>query len=101
MSDLQKYLDLSLSKVKLANIDEPIATEEYDIYEEIRHIILDIRNAKEITQNQLAIRSGVSQSNISKIENGSHRPSLATLKKIADALGRRLVVDFEDLEGLE
>ena len=99
MSDLQNYLDSALKQVKISNIDNSVI-EDYDIYAEICQLVVYFRNAMEITQKQLADKSGVSQSNISKIENGTYRPSIATLKRIADALGKRLVIDFVTKEEL-
>ena len=100
MSDLQIYLDEALKRVKLDSINDESVAEEYDIYSEICQLIIDVRVSIGITQSQLAEKSGVSQSNISKIENGSYRPSVSTLKKIADALGKRLVIDFIDREDI-
>ena len=100
MSDLQKYLDLALSQVKLADIiDEPYP-EEYDIEAELRELIISTRRELGITQKQLAERSGISQANISKIENGNYHPSVAILKRIADACGKRLAIEFIDREEL-
>ena len=101
MKDLQTYLDDALKHVKIEGMpDEPII-EDYDIHAEIRELITTTRNSLDVTQNQLAKKSGVSQSNISKIESGNYHPSVATLKKIADALGKRLVIDFADREDFE
>jgi ribosome-binding protein aMBF1 (putative translation factor) len=44
------------------------------------------RKEANLTQEQLAERSGLPQSHISRIENGRHSPSRATLEKIARAL---------------
>ena len=96
MSDLQTYLDEALKQVKLENINNEPIVEDYDINTELCQLIISTRNSLNITQNQLAEKSGVTQSNISKIENGSYRPSISTLKKIANALGKRLVIDFVD-----
>ena len=63
-------------------------------------MIVTTRTQLGITQKQLADRSGVSQANISKIENRSYRPSIAVLKRIADALGKRLIIEFADYEEL-
>ena len=101
MSDLQTYLDKTLKQVKLDHIDKETIREDYDIDSELCQLIIATRNSLGITQNQLAEKSGVSQSNISKIENGSYRPNIATLKKIANALEKRLVIDFADREDFE
>ena len=98
MSDFQKLLDQALEKVNLAPVDDTPEIEEYDIDAEVRDLVISARSAANLTQKQLAQRSGVSQSNISKIENGNYQPSLSTLKRIAGALGKRLVVSFEDPE---
>jgi transcriptional regulator with XRE-family HTH domain len=51
----------------------------------------------QLTQEQLAAKSGLPQSHISRIENAKHSPSLATLQKIAAALG--VPVERFDLSG--
>ena len=98
MSDFQKLLDQALEKVNLTPVDDTPEMEEYDIDDEVRDLVISARSAANLTQKQLAQRSGVSQANISKIENGNYQPSLSTLKRIAGALGKRLVVSFEDPE---
>ena len=98
MSDFQKLLDQALEMVNLTPVDDTPEMEEYDIDAEVRDLVISARNAADLTQKQLAQRSGVSQANISKIENGNYHPSLSTLKRIAGALGKRLVVSFEDPE---
>ena len=98
MSDFQKLLNQALEKVNLTPVDDTPEVEEYNIDAEVRDLVISTRSAANLTQKQLAQRSGVSQSNISKIENGNYQPSLSTLKRIAGALGKRLVVSFEDPE---
>ena len=98
MSDFQKLLDQALEKVNLTPVDDTPEMEEYDIDAEVRDLVISARSAANLTQKQLSQRSGVSQANISKIENGNYQPSLSTLKRIAGALGKRLVVSFEDPE---
>lgn len=50
--------------------------------------ITDERQAAGLTQAQLAEKSGLPQSHISRLESGKHSPSRATIEKIAIALGR-------------
>ena len=71
MSDFQKLLDQALEKVNLTPVDDTPEMEEYDIDVEVRDLVISARNAANLTQKQLAQRSGVSQANISKIENES------------------------------
>jgi transcriptional regulator with XRE-family HTH domain len=49
---------------------------------------------KSWTQKDLAIKSNMQQERISALENPSHSPTLATLKKIANAFDVGLVVRF-------
>jgi transcriptional regulator with XRE-family HTH domain len=48
-----------------------------------------------LSQKEFAERVGTSHSAISRIESGRHRTSVATLKRLAEALDLRLVVGFE------
>ncbi len=52
--------------------------------------IRDARNESSLTQEQLAEKTGLPQSHISRIENAKHSPSRATLEKIAAALNKPL-----------
>ena len=98
MSDLQSYLDKALKEVQLSETDyKPIAM-DYDIEAELCELIVTTRTQLGITQKQLAEKSGVSQANISKIENGTYRPSIPILKRIADGLGKRLIIEFAERE---
>lgn len=48
--------------------------------------IRKLREAKGLTQDQLAAAVGMMRSNVSRIEAAKHRPTLETLEKIAKAL---------------
>lgn len=98
MDDLQSYLDRALKEVKLVESDDKPNFVDYDIEAELCDLIANTRIQLGITQKQLAEKSGVSQANISKIENGSYKPSIPILKRIADGLGKRLVIEFADRE---
>jgi transcriptional regulator with XRE-family HTH domain len=54
-----------------------------------RQRMIDRRKAKGLTQDELAERSGVPQSTISKVERGAHVPAGDTLAKLCDALGMK------------
>ncbi len=53
-----------------------------------------IRESAGITQAELARRLGVSQSLVNRWESPAGRPQVATLQRIADALGLNLSVIF-------
>mgnify|MGYP003293890204 CR=1 FL=1 len=67
------------------------------IAEEIQRV-LDQSN---LTQEDLCKLTGMSQSNISKIQNGKVTPRIETLQKIASATHTRLVIGFENIDGDE
>jgi DNA-binding XRE family transcriptional regulator len=62
-------------------------------YEVIKQII-QARIELNLTQQELADRIGIQQSNISRLESGNYNPSLEFLKKVAEGLGKELHVEF-------
>ena len=56
--------------------------------------IIDARAAAGLTQKELAEKSGIAQSDISKLENGNANPSLRTLQRLAAGMGMRLHLEF-------
>jgi len=64
--------------------------DEYQIVENI----VKARIEAHMTQTQLSEVTGITQSDISKIENGNGNPSLKTLRKIAHAFGKKLKIEF-------
>jgi len=53
----------------------------------------ELRKKKNLTQEQLAEKTGIEKGQISRIENGKYNLTLATINKIAAALGAK--VNFE------
>ena len=56
--------------------------------------MIDARIEQNLTQKDLAARTGIDQADISKLENGTRNPSLKLLKKLASGLGMRLKIEF-------
>ena len=99
MSDFQKFLNETFQKIDIYSIGESQKeVNEYDIYKEISMYVMNVRSEAGFTQKELAHKSGLTQSNISKIEKGEIHPTIDSLKKIADAVGKRLVVEFKNRE---
>ena len=61
--------------------------------------LLKARKKAGLTQAELSERSGISQADISRIENGSWNPSIALLQRIADALNATLRIEFVPNKG--
>jgi DNA-binding XRE family transcriptional regulator len=62
-------------------------------YEVVSQVI-NARNRQGLTQAQLAERTGIARSNISRLESGNYNPSLDFLQKIAHGLGLEVHVEF-------
>jgi len=60
----------------------------------VAHEIRNIRIKLGYTQKEIAKKLGVIQQYISKIENGHENVSVDALKRIADALDKRLVIEL-------
>ena len=89
MDDFDKYL-----KEQMKN---PTFKKEWDKSEmeyQLMMMVLKARSEHKLTQSELAQRTGIRQSNISRIEKGQAMPSIATLCKIAHGLGKKLEIKF-------
>ncbi len=62
--------------------------------------MIDTRIEQNLTQKELAARTGIDQADISKLENGTRNPSLKLLKKLASGLGMQLKIEFVPMQTL-
>ena len=56
--------------------------------------IVEARTSQNLTQKELAERTGINQADISKHENGTRNPSVNLLKRLADGMGMMLKIEF-------
>lgn len=89
MSDFRQYVDQQLSDPEFASAYEAMQPE----YEAVR-AVLAARLESHMTQKELAEKTGLRQSNISRIESGSTSPTVDTLARIAAGMGKRLKIEF-------
>ncbi|HQA98743.1 MAG TPA: helix-turn-helix transcriptional regulator [Candidatus Dojkabacteria bacterium] len=54
----------------------------------------DLRNELSLTQEELAIKSGIPRTTISKVENGQRNISIYKLVQIANSVDRDLQISF-------
>ena len=59
-------------------------------------MIRQLREARNLSQRELAELMGTTQSVVGRLEAGGSRPTLLTLERVAQALGLRLEVRFRD-----
>lgn len=56
--------------------------------------IIDARISQNMTQKELSERTGIAQTEISKLENGTRNPSIKLLQRLADGMGMVLNISF-------
>ena len=91
MSDLSRYLDKQL--------ENPAFRKEYEASREdfeVARALIAARLDAHLTQKELAQKSGIRQSNISRIENGNSSPTVSTLQALANGMGKKLKISFID-----
>lgn len=89
MSDLEK-----LTKELM---EDPEFKKEYEALQpemDITRAILDARIRSGLTQAELSKKTGISQADISRLEKGNRNPSLALLKRLANAMNSTLKIEF-------
>ena len=70
---------------------------EYDAIQpemDVIRAIVDARTSQNMTQMDLAERSGINQADISKLENGTRNHSVNLLKRLAYGMGMSLKIEF-------
>ncbi|MBQ7583797.1 MAG: helix-turn-helix transcriptional regulator [Lachnospiraceae bacterium] len=88
-----KTLDIMLSEQLK---DEEFRNEYEAIQPEMDVIraIVDARTSQNLTQKELAERTGIDQADIIKLENGTRNPSVNLLKRLAEGMGMALKIEF-------
>jgi predicted transcriptional regulator len=89
MSDFNKHFERQLKNPEFAAEWERQRPER-----EYIKAIVAARLEQNLTQEELAHKTGIRQSNISRIENGNCSPTVATLQQIADGVGKTLHIEF-------
>lgn len=81
-------------------LKDPEFRAEYEALEpefQIIRAMLEGREKLNLTQKDLAECSGITQADISRLENGNANPSIRTLKKLASAMNMALDIKFVPL----
>lgn len=87
----------SLKQFKEEQMKDADFVKEYeDIQLELDVIraIVEERTSQNMTQKELAERTGINQADISKLENGTRNPSVNLLKRLAEGMGMVLKIEF-------
>ena len=87
----------TLNEFMTEQLKNPEFREEYDKIQpelDVIRALVEARISQNLTQKELAARTGIDQADISKLENGTRNPSLNLLKRLADGMGRVLRIEF-------
>lgn len=91
-------MGIPLKKLAKRWMKQPGFREGYDSLEEefaIARMLIAARTHAHLTQAELAERMGTAQSTIARLESGAAKPTLSTLRRLADATGMRLKISLE------
>jgi len=84
---LREILNQKDGGVHVFKLGEPPSDMQQEFMDHVGGRIRHFREAAGLTQEELAEKSGLPQSHISRLETGRHSPSWLTLEKIAKPLG--------------
>ncbi len=89
MSTFKEFLKEQLQDPELRAEYEALAPEFA-----IVRAMMEARKNSGLTQKQLSEKTGIDQSDISRIESGDGNPTLATLKRLAVGMDMTLKLEF-------
>ena len=90
MSELQELIRENME-------NDPEFAAEWERLEperEVWRLIAEARSEQGLTQKELAERCGMKQTNLSRIERGKTSPTIDTLQRLANGLGKKLELRF-------
>ena len=85
-------------------MQDPAFAEAYDeVQPELNVIraIIDARTSKNMTQKELSERTGIAQTEISRLENGTRNPSIKLLQRLAEGMDMVLNITFTPKKHIE
>jgi predicted transcriptional regulator len=97
MSSYSEYRDKALLEDKALKEEYDALAPEYDLIQ----ALIDARKSQNLTQKELSERTGITQADISRIENGTRNPSLNMIKRLADGMGMVLKLEFIKAENIK
>lgn len=89
---MRKYDDFLAEQLQ----DEEFKKEYEELQPELQVIraMIDARTSQNLTQKELAKRTGINQADICKLERGTRNPSLKLLKRLAEGMDMVLRIEF-------
>lgn len=87
----------TLTQFKREQMKNADFVQEYEALQpefDVIRAIVAARVSQNLTQAELAQRTGINQADISKLENGTRNPTVNLLKRLADGMGMALKIEF-------
>ena len=94
---------MKLQEYKNKAMADPAFAKEYENIQpemEVIRAIIDARIASNLTQKELAEKTGIAQTEISKLENGNRNPSIKLLQRLAEGMDMVLTISFKPKQQL-
>ena len=91
-----------LRDLKKRLMEDPEFREEYALADQEYSLVAQLIRARmeaKLTQTEVAQRLGTTQSAIARLEGGRVSPSVATLRRYAEATGNRLTIGLQRVGG--
>ena len=88
---------MTLKEYKEKKMKDPAFAAAYEEMQPEMNVIralIDARLSQHLSQKDLSERTGIAQTEISRLENGSRNPSIRLLQRLAAGMGMVLQVSF-------
>ena len=88
---------MTLKEYKNSRMKDPEFAKAYEEVQPEMNVIraiIDARVSQNLTQKELAERTGIAQTEISRLENGTRNPSIKLLQRLADGMDMVLNISF-------
>ena len=79
---------------QLKNPEFEKAYEDFQPELAVIRAIIEARTSKNLTQKELSEKTGIAQTEISKLENGTRNPSIKLLQRLAEGMDMDLSISF-------
>jgi len=92
----------SLAKLRQKLLTDPEVKAEYDRLGPVLAVVgemVEARQSAGLTQTDIALRMGTSQSVVARLENARHMPTFDMVARYAAALGRRVDIHLVPSDG--
>ena len=88
---------MKLKDYKKKKMQDPEFVKAYEEIQPEMNVIramIEARTSLNLTQKELSERTGIAQTEISRLENGTRNPSIRLLQRLADGMGMELNISF-------